>query len=217
MTAPAPVAAEIPERACALLDFWFGGEDDPARYHHRQLWFKSTPEFDEVVRCNFAADHDAAVAGGLAPWEVVPESALAHVMLLDQVPRNIFRSTPRAFASDPLALAAANRALARGFDQLVPPAWRLFFYLPFEHSEVLADQQRGMSLLLAMPPVIGRSPDLHMSRAHLEIIERFGRFPHRNPILGRVSTEEELAFLRERELHFGQPFIPTAVPDPPTR
>jgi uncharacterized protein (DUF924 family) len=120
------------------------------------------------------------------------------------VPRNIFRSTPRAFASDPLALATTRRAMERGFDQAVPDAWRLFFYLPFEHSEVLADQQRGLDLLLALPPVQGRNGDGKMTRLHLEIIERFGRFPHRNAILGRASTEEELAFLVECQERFGQ-------------
>ena len=99
-----------------------------------------------------------------------------------------------AFASDHLALASTNRALARGLDQAVPAAWRLFFYLPLEHSEVLADQQRGLDLLLALPPVEGLPGDGHMTRLHCEIIERFGRFPHRNAILGRESTEEELAF-----------------------
>ena len=195
------------ERARALLDFWFGGPDDPQRLHHRQIWFRSTPEFDAAVRAGFAADHDAAVAGALAEWEAEAETALALVMLLDQVPRNIFRSTPRAFASDPLALATTLRALDRGFDQAVPPAWRLFFYLPFEHSEDLEHQRRGLDLLMALPPVTGRSPDLHMSRRHLEIIEEFGRFPHRNPILGRESTPAELVFLAEKaDLNFGQPF-----------
>jgi len=197
--------APLPVRAQAFLDFWFGAPDDPLRFHHRQLWFRGTPEFDAAVRAGFAADHEAAVAGALAAWEAEPFSALALVMLLDQVPRNIFRSTPRAFASDALALAAANRAMERGFDRAVPAAWRMFFYLPFEHSEVLADQQRGLDLLLALPPAPGRPGDGHMTRLHLEIIERFGRFPHRNAILGRTSTEEEMAFLVECEHRFGQP------------
>ena len=195
------------ERARTLLDFWFGGPGDPERFHHRQIWFRSTPEVDAAVRERFAADHERAAAGELASWEAAPETALALVMLLDQVPRNIFRSGPRAFATDPLALAATERALARGFDRAVPDAWRLFFYLPLEHSEDLGNQRRGLDLLLALPPVPGRSPDLHMSRRHLEIIEQFGRFPHRNPILGRQSTEAELAFLAEQaDLNFGQPF-----------
>jgi uncharacterized protein (DUF924 family) len=206
--APMPFAADpppLPARVQAFLDFWFGPPGDPERLHHKQIWFRSTPEFDAAVRENFTADHEAAVAGALAEWEAHPESALVLVMLLDQVPRNIFRSTPRAFASDPMALASANRALDRGFDQMLPAAWRLFFYLPFEHSEALADQQRGIDLLLALPPVTGRPGDGHMTRLHLEIIERFGRFPHRNAILGRASTAAELAFLAECEHRFGQP------------
>jgi uncharacterized protein (DUF924 family) len=195
----------LPARAQALLDFWFGDAEHPEREHHKQVWFRSTAEFDAAVRENFAADHDKAMAGAYAAWEAAPLSTLALVMLLDQVPRNIFRSTPRAFHSDHLALATTNRALACGFDQQVPPCWRLFFYLPLEHSENLADQQRGLDLLLAIPPVEGRPGDGKMTRLHLEIIERFGRFPHRNAILGRESTADELAFLIECEHRFGQP------------
>jgi uncharacterized protein (DUF924 family) len=197
---------DLPDRARALLEFWFGAPDDPERLCHRQIWFRSTPEFDEAVRRGFAKDHERAVAGALSDWEAAAKSALALVMLLDQVPRNIFRSTPRAFASDSLALATTNRALARGFDRTLPAAWRVFFYLPFEHSERLADQRRGIALLEALPPVQGRPGDGRMSRMHLEIIERFGRFPHRNPILGRESTATEVAFLEECDLRFGQPF-----------
>jgi uncharacterized protein (DUF924 family) len=201
----APDQSPLPDRAEALFDFWFGPPDHPERFHHKQVWFRSTAEFDAAVRTGFADDHDLAVVGALADWHETPLSALAHVMLLDQVPRNIFRSTPRAFASDHLALAAANGALDRGFDRVVPDAWRLFFYLPLEHSEVLADQQRGLDLMLAIPPVPGRSGDGKMTRLHLEIIERFGRFPHRNAILGRESTAEELAFLIADDHRFGQP------------
>jgi uncharacterized protein (DUF924 family) len=195
----------LPEQARGLLDFWFGPPDDPERFYHRQIWFRSTPEFDAAVRAGFALDHELAIAGALADWEAAPLSALALVVLLDQVPRNIFRSTPRAFASDALALATTNRALGRGFDQQVPAAWRLFFYLPFEHSEVVADQRRGIELLMALPPVPGRPGDGHMTRLHLDIVERFGRFPHRNAILGRISTPAELVFLEECEHRFGQP------------
>src|SRR5262249_3733527 len=178
----------LPARAQALIDFWFGPPAHEERLHHKQIWFRSTPDFDQAVRAGFADDHDAAVAGMFVDWEAAPESALALGMLLDQVPRNIFRSTPRALASDRPPLAPTNPALARGFDHGLPPAWRLFFYLPFEHSEVLSDQQRGLDLVLALPPVIGRRTDLHMSRMHHDIIAQFGRFPHRNPILGREST-----------------------------
>jgi len=205
----------INARAQNFLDFWFGPPGDPERFHHRQIWFRSTAEFDAAVSDRFAADHEAAVAGRYAAWEEAPDSALALVMLLDQVPRNIFRSTPRAFASDALALATTNRAMTRGLDQQVPDAWRLFFYLPFEHSEVLADQQRGLDLLLGLPHVPDRPTESHMSRLHLEIIERFGRFPHRNPILGRLSTAEELTFLAECEHRFGQPSPVIAAAEPP--
>lgn len=204
----------LPERARIFLDFWFGAPGDPARLHHRQIWFRSTPEFDAAVRAHFIADHERAVAGDLADWEDAPESALVLVMLLDQVPRNSFRSTPRAFASDMLAKPAAERALARGFDSAVPDAWRIFFYLPFEHSENLAYQQLGLALMEAVPWVPGRPQDRHMSRLHLEIIERFGRFPHRNAIIGRVSTAEEIAFLAECEHRFGQPTIALEPPLP---
>jgi uncharacterized protein (DUF924 family) len=195
----------LPERARVWLDFWFGPPGDPERYHHKQIWFRSTSALDRAVRTGFAADYDAAVAGALAGWENAPLSALALIMLLDQVPRHIFRSTPRVWESDHLALAAANRALARGFDREVPSAWRVFFYLPFEHSENLEDQRCGLDLILAIPPVPGRQGDGRMTRLHLEIIERFGRFPHRNAILGRSSTPEERTFLAECEHRFGQP------------
>ena len=197
----------LPARARDLLDFWFGPLDDPQRLHHRQIWFRSTPDFDAAVGA-FAADHEAAAAGVLADWESGPDSALALVMLLDQVPRNVFRSTPRAFASDKKALATTLRALDRGFDSHVPPAWRLFFYLPFEHSECLADQRRGLELIESLPPVPGRRDDREAGRRHCEIIERFGRFPHRNAILGRVSTAAEDAFLGEYDNCFGQPYRP---------
>ncbi|MBV8779380.1 MAG: DUF924 domain-containing protein [Alphaproteobacteria bacterium] len=205
---PSAAASPLPARAQALFDFWFGPSGHAERYHHKQIWFRSTAEFDAAVRDNFAADHADAVAGRLHKWEAEPLSALALVMLLDQVPRNIFRSTPRAFASDHLALATTLRAMERGFDRQVHAAWRLFFYLPFEHSEVLEHQQRGLDLLLALPPIPGRRMAGHMTRLHCAIIERFGRFPHRNAILGRPSTEEEIAFLVECEHRFGQPAPP---------
>jgi uncharacterized protein (DUF924 family) len=192
----------LPERARALLDFWFGPEGDPGRDQRRQIWFKSTEEFDSAVRDNFLADHAAAAAGGLRDWEDAALSALARILLLDRVPRNVFRGSPRAYASDALARAAAERALARGFDRAVPPVWRIFFYLPFEHSEALADQERGLALFAALPRDPDRPEALGEVRRHHEIIARFGRFPHRNAILGRASTPEEIAFLAEPHSSF---------------
>lgn len=187
----------IPERADALLDFWFAPAGDPAREKRRQIWFRSTPEFDAAVRANFLADHERAAAGALSDWEATPEGALALALLLDQVPRNVFRGSPRAYASDGEARAAAERALAQGFDREVPPVWRIFFYLPFEHGEDLCDQRRALELFTALPVDPDRPEALNEVRRHYDIIARFGRFPHRNAILGRESTAEEISFLKE--------------------
>jgi uncharacterized protein (DUF924 family) len=199
---------DLPDRAKALLDAWFGPPGDPARETHREIWFKSTADFDAALRRDFLADYEAAAAGALASWEASPEGALALVLLLDQIPRNIFRDTPRAYATDPAACAAADRALARGFDQMVPPVWRRFFHMPFHHSENIEDQRRSQVLFDAQP----RDPDRRGSlrrygRPYLEVIERFGRFPHRNAILGRESTPAELAFLAGRDKN--APHTPT--------
>jgi uncharacterized protein (DUF924 family) len=196
----------LPDRARALLDAWFGPPGEPAREQHREIWFKGGAEFDASLRAAFLGDYEAGVAGELRSWEALPEGTLALVLLLDQIPRNIFRDTPRAYAADAAARAAADRALARGFDMLIPPAWRLFFYMPFHHSEELADQRRSVALFNSLP----RNPDRGGSlrrygRPYIEIIEQFGRFPHRNAILGRQSTPEEIAFLAEREKQLAQP------------
>jgi len=185
-------------RVTALIDFWFGPPDDPAREQHRQIWFRSTEKFDAALRREFLADYEAAAAGVLRSWEASPEGALALLLLLDQVPRNIFRGTPRAYATDAAACAVADRALERGFDQMVPPTWRLFFYMPFHHSEDLADQHRSVALFNTLP----RNPDRRGALRrygcpYVEVIERFGRFPHRNEILDRQSTLDEITFMAE--------------------
>ena len=204
MAAPEPaetVVAALPERAGAVLDVWFGAPGDPAREERREIWFRSTPEHDDRLRELFLADYERAAAGALADWEAAPESALALVLLLDQMPRNIFRATPRVYVTDALARAVADRAMAKGFDMLVPPAWRIFFYMPLHHSENLADQQRATALVASLPD--RRDPEHGENRRYglpyVDVIERFGRFPHRNAILGRESTPEELAFLAGRE------------------
>jgi uncharacterized protein (DUF924 family) len=191
-------AVNLPDRAQALLDAWFGPPGDPDREKHRQVWFKSNPEFDAALRRDFLTEYEAAAAGRLHYWEGTPEGALAMVLLLDQIPRNIFRGTPQAYATDAAARTAADRALERGFDRMVPPVRRLFFYMPFHHSENIADQRRSQALFNALP----RNPDRPGSlrrygRPYLEVIERFGRFPHRNAILGRQSTDAEIAFLAD--------------------
>ena len=190
----------LPDRARALLDAWFGPPGDPDRERHREIWFKSTTEFDDALRHTFLADLEAGAAGELRSWEALPEGSLALVLVLDQIPRNIFRGTPRAYATDAAARAAADRALERGFDRLVPLVWRRFFYMPFHHSEDIADQRRSVALFDALP----RNPDRRgalrrYGRPYIDVIERFGRFPHRNEILGRESTPDEIAFLAERD------------------
>ena len=198
----------LPKRARALLDTWFGPPSNPAREQHREIWFRSTPEFDDALRDAFLADYEAGVAGELREWEALPEGALALVLLLDQIPRNIFRDTPHAYTADQAACSVADRAIERGFDWLVPPAWRLFFYMPFHHSEDLARQRRSVALFDTLP----RNPDRRGALRrygcpYVEVIERFGRFPHRNAILGRESTPDEIAFLAELDKR--APQLPT--------
>ena len=149
--------------------------------------------FDEVVRQRFLALHERAAAGELKDWESSAEGALALLLLLDQFPRNMFRGTLQAFAADPLARAIMAAALLKGFDAQVPSDLRQFFYLPFEHPEDMTDQERGLALYTAA----GDEDGLKWAKLHADIIRRFGRFPHRNKILGRRSTPEEQQFLDE--------------------
>jgi uncharacterized protein (DUF924 family) len=166
-----------------VLSFW--REAGPKR------WFAQDPAFDAEIRERFLATHEAAAAGRLSAWEATAARALALVIALDQFPRNMFRGTAQAFSTDGLALAAARRAIERGFDQAIPMPERNFFYLPFEHSEKLADQEH----CLALSEATGDAEAVKWAKIHLDVIRRFGRFPHRNAALNRVSTPEEIAFL----------------------
>lgn len=154
-------------------------------------WFKKDAGFDEEIRQRFLKTHEAAAAGKLTDWEQSVQGALALLILLDQFPRNMFRGDARAFATDPLARAVAAGAIVRGFDSQVPPDMRGFFYLPFQHSEDLADQERSIAFYKA----IGDVENLKWAELHADVIRRFGRFPHRNSVLGRTTTPEEQAFL----------------------
>jgi uncharacterized protein (DUF924 family) len=154
-------------------------------------WFKKDAAFDADIVSRFAALWRDAAAGSLSGWEAAAEPALALVIVLDQFPRNMFRGKADAFATDALARGVAERAIARGFDQNVPASERLFFYLPFEHSESLPDQQRAVALIGTLG-----DPDLtRWAELHADVIRRFGRFPHRNSALGRVTTREEQEYL----------------------
>jgi uncharacterized protein (DUF924 family) len=176
------IATAPPADPQAVLDFWRAAGPDK--------WFKKDDAFDAAIRARFLSTYEAAAAGRLA-WDTTPEGALALLIVLDQFPRNMFRDDARAYAADPLARDVARRAIARGFDARVPLAERSFFYLPFEHSEDLADQERGVALNRAS----GDADALKWAELHADIIRRFGRFPHRNRLLGRVTTAEEQAFL----------------------
>ena len=155
------------------------------------LWFKGGDAFDLRCREVLGGAHMAAARRALDHWMGDAQGALALVLLLDQIPRNVFRGTGHAFATDGLARLHANAAIDAGFDLQVDPALRLFFYMPFEHSEALADQQRSVALFEAL----GDADFLGYARRHLDPIARFGRFPHRNAMLGRDTTAEEQAYL----------------------
>jgi uncharacterized protein (DUF924 family) len=169
--------------AAEVVSFWRDAGPD--------RWFNKDAAFDNQIRERFFDTYEAAAAGKLSGWEHSAQSALALLILLDQFPRNMFRGDPRAFATDPLALALAAGAIVRGFDSQVPADLRGFFYLPFEHSEDLADQERGIAFYTAS----GDADGLKWAEIHADIIRRFGRFPHRNAVLGRVTTPEEQKFL----------------------
>lgn len=190
--------AALPTAAREVLDFWFGDEDVA-----RPEWFRKDPAFDEQIRQRFGARVDEALAGALAGWTATPRAALAFVVLLDQFTRNIFRDTPRAFQGDALALAAAQTLVRAGGDRRLSPRQRAFVYLPFEHAEDRALQAESMRLFGALAAEHPAMADaLAWAAKHQVIIERFGRFPHRNLQLGRVSSDEELAFLRGPDSSF---------------
>jgi len=165
-----------------VLAFWRAAGPDK--------WFTKDTAFDDEIRTRFLATYEAAAAGALA-WDDTADGALALLIVLDQFPRNMFRDSARAFAADPLAREVTTRAIGRGFDLAVAVAERSFFYLPLEHSETLADQERGVALNRAS----GDADALKWAELHADIIRRFGRFPHRNAVLGRTTTAEEQAFL----------------------
>lgn len=185
-----------------VLDFWLGPPDGAGCYPWRDIWFDVVPAFDAELRAKFLAHHEEAAAGHYDHLTDAPFRALAILILLDQIPRNIFRGTPRMYATDAKALAHAEAAIARGFDRRVHHVPRTFFYTPFEHSEDKAVQRRSMELVMTRTDGPDFERTLYYIQRHAEIVERFGRFPHRNTILGRVSTPEEIEFLKEKDSSF---------------
>ena len=170
-----------------ILTFW--RDAGPSK------WFSKDDAFDKACRDRFLPTYEAAARGDLNEWELTPEGALAVILLLDQFPRNMFRGDRATYKTDPVALLAADRAIERGYDQQVEPQLRAFFYLPFMHSENLADQQRSV----ALNETLGAPESVKFAHHHHDIIASFGRFPHRNALLGRESTPEEIAFLQESD------------------
>ncbi len=166
-----------------VLSFWRAAGPDK--------WFEADEDFDQTIRSRFLSVHTAAARGELAAFEKSAEGGLALVILLDQFPRNMFRGSARAFATDHLARAVADRALARGLDLAIDETMRPFFYLPFMHSELLADQDRCLRLYEAF----GDPEQLKFAVTHRDIVAKFGRFPHRNCVLGRETTLAEREFL----------------------
>jgi uncharacterized protein (DUF924 family) len=185
------------ERIVEILDLWFSEET-------RRCWFEPTPAFDREIRERFADVWTRAAHGDLKDWEQSPEGCLALCVLLDQMPRNMFRGTPRAYGTDSRAREVAVRAVDRAFDLSLPSEQKHFLYLPFSHSERLADQARALALFESA----GLDEALVYIRGHLAIIRQFGRFPHRNAILGRPSTPEELEFLAQHPENYGQSVEP---------
>jgi uncharacterized protein (DUF924 family) len=184
-------------QAQTILDFWFGHHDEPDYGQPKSFWFKKQPEFDAELQHQFFKDYQQAAAGYLDDWINLPTTCLALILLLDQFPRNMFRGTPDAFATDWEALSVAKHAVAQGYDHDLLPVQRWFIYLPFEHSENLADQHQCVKLFQQLSDDPDSAIAIESALQHLNIIERFGRFPHRNNILGRVSTPEEEEFLQQ--------------------
>jgi len=178
----------------SVLDFWFGQPGNAEYGRSRSEWFRKLPAFDAEIRSRFAAAVETALAGGFADW-TTPRAMLARVLLLDQFTRNSFRGTPRAFAGDALALATVADAISRGDDQPLIPVERWFIYLPYAHAEDPAAQERSVALFTRLRDETGLAEPLPWAERHASVIRLFGRFPHRNAILGRESTPEEVAFL----------------------
>lgn len=188
----------IDTRAQRVLDFWFLPAADAGHLKTREAWFRKDDAFDASIREHFGTLIDAALRGELAAWAAAPRSALAQIIVLDQFTRNTRRGTAGMFEGDALALAAARSMVFNRFDLELAGVQRQFVYLPFEHSELLADQLESLRLF----EQLGRDhPELaglyEWAHKHHVIVERFGRFPHRNAALGRASTDEEVAFLKQ--------------------
>jgi len=184
-----------------VLDFWFRAPGDPDYGKTRPLWFTKSDATDELVRDRFSGTVEAALNGEIDGWALTPRGALASIIVLDQFTRNIYRNTPRSFAGDGQALRLASNLVDRSDDRLLAPVERWFAYMPFEHSEFLNDQLESVRLFEQLAQD-GLQEPLSWAIKHYDVIKRFGRFPHRNAILGRESTADEIEFLKEQGSRF---------------
>jgi len=183
-----------------VLRFWFAPEPGSNTGMIQSRWFFPTPEFDRLCKTRFLASYEDAAHGRLEDWRDMPRSCLALVLLLDQFPRNMFRDTARAFATDAKARELTRHAVSSGFDRELSPMMRMFLYLPLEHSENLDDQLESVRLSSALAAENhDYSEILEHAVQHMEAIRRFGRFPGRNHALGRQSTQEEMNFLKDQK------------------
>ena len=193
----------IPADAQAVLDHWFGAPGSPAYGSLRELWFRKSDATDREIAQRFGPLIERALRGELDAWTAQAPGALARIVLLDQFTRNALRDSPRAFAGDAQALNGALAMVGARQDEALPPEQRAFVYLPFEHAEGIAMQDEAVRLFTRLAAEAPALQDmLAYAHRHREVVQRFGRFPHRNALLGRQSTAEELAFLREPGSHF---------------
>ena len=182
-------------KADEVLDFWFGREGEPGYGGFREEWFRKDPDFDREVRDRFEGLHEQAAAGALDGWRQDARGCLALVIVLDQFPRNMHRGDPRSYATDRKAQETAEYVVDHALDRELPEFQRAFLYMPFMHSEDLAHQRRSVELFRQLGGDDADDPSYAVR--HMEIVERFGRFPHRNDVLGRPTTAEEAEFLKE--------------------
>jgi len=187
----------VPSSVGGILDFWFGRENEPGYGEFRNVWFQKDEDFDREVQTRFREDHERAANGDLDEWREEARSALALVILLDQFPRNIFRGDAQTHATDAKAQEVSEHAIERALDRELPAFQRMFLYMPFMHSESIEAQRRSVELFQRLRDEPGGPDVVSYAIGHRDIVERFGRFPHRNDILGRQTTPEEAEFLTQ--------------------
>jgi uncharacterized protein (DUF924 family) len=192
----------VPSRAGEVLDFWFGRKGDPEYGEFRDEWFRKDPDFDARVTKQFAGLYEEAAAGELDGWREDAESCLALVILLDQFPRNMFRGDGRTHAEDDRALGTSKYAVEHALDRELPAFQKMFLYMPFMHSENVEDQRRSVELFERLAGEEGAPDVVSYAVGHRDIVEQFGRFPHRNEILGRETTPDEAVFLTKEGSSF---------------